>query len=67
MNDTPGIDVGPVTAWLESNVAGAVGPFRFDVIAGGHSNLTFRVTGASGPALVLRRPDRKSVGEGQWV
>jgi aminoglycoside phosphotransferase (APT) family kinase protein len=56
MIDTPGIDVGPVTAWLESNVDGAVGPFRFDVIAGGHSNLTFRVTGASGPALVLRRP-----------
>jgi len=56
MSDIPGIDVGPVTAWLETNVAGAAGPFRFDVIAGGHSNLTFRVTGASGPQLVLRRP-----------
>ena len=56
MSDIPGIDVEPVTAWLEANVDGATGPFRFDVIAGGHSNLTFRVTGAGGPNLVLRRP-----------
>ena len=44
----PGIDIGPVTAWLEANVAGARGPFEFEVIAGGHSNLTFKVTGADG-------------------
>ena len=43
----PGIDIGPVTAWLEANVAGARGPFEFEVIAGGHSNLTFKVTGAA--------------------
>ncbi len=54
--DVPGIDVEPVTAWLEANVAGAQGPFTFDVIAGGHSNLTFRVTGADGSRYVLRRP-----------
>ena len=35
---------------------GAVGPFTFDVIAGGHSNLTFRVTGSDGSRFVLRRP-----------
>ena len=52
----PGIDVPAVTAWLEANVAGAPGPFDFDVIAGGHSNLTYRVTGADGTAFVLRRP-----------
>jgi aminoglycoside phosphotransferase (APT) family kinase protein len=52
----PGIDVTPVSAWLETNVDGAVGPFRFDVIAGGHSNLTFRVTGSDGTRFVLRRP-----------
>jgi aminoglycoside phosphotransferase (APT) family kinase protein len=54
--DVPGIAVPSVTAWLEANVAGATGPFRFDVIAGGHSNLTFRVTGADGTRYVLRRP-----------
>ncbi len=54
--DVPGIDVAPVTAWLEANIDGARGPFRFDVIAGGHSNLTFAVTGADGSRFVLRRP-----------
>src|SRR5215207_2503897 len=52
----PGVRVPAVTAWLESNVAGAVGPFRFDVIAGGHSNLTFLVTATDGVRYVLRRP-----------
>jgi aminoglycoside phosphotransferase (APT) family kinase protein len=56
MSDVPGIDVGPVTAWLEQHVPGARGPFHFDTIAGGHSNLTFRVTGAEGTRYVLRRP-----------
>lgn len=55
-SDVPGIDVPRVTDWLESNVAGASGPFRFDVIAGGHSNLTFRVTGSDGERFVVRRP-----------
>ena len=52
----PGLDISKVTAWLESNVTGAVGPFTFDVIAGGHSNLTFKVTGSNGKQFVLRRP-----------
>ena len=56
MSDVPGIEVSSVTAWLEANVAGAAGPFTFDVIAGGHSNLTFRVTGSDDTRYVLRRP-----------
>ncbi len=52
----PGIAVDGVTAWLVDNVDGAVAPFTFDVIAGGHSNLTYRVTGADGRRFVLRRP-----------
>jgi aminoglycoside phosphotransferase (APT) family kinase protein len=51
-----GIDAGPVTTWLEAHVAGARGPFAFELIAGGHSNLTYRVTGAGGARFVLRRP-----------
>jgi aminoglycoside phosphotransferase (APT) family kinase protein len=52
----PGVDVAAVTNWFESSIDGAHGPFRFDVIAGGHSNLTYRVTGANGARYVLRRP-----------
>lgn len=52
----PGIAVPAVTEWLEANVDGAHGPFGFDLIAGGHSNLTYKVTGADGARFVLRRP-----------
>ena len=56
MSSVPGIDVTAVSAWLETNIAGALAPFTFDVIAGGHSNLTFAVTAADGAKFVLRRP-----------
>ena len=51
-----GIDVGKVSRWLVDNIDGAVAPFTFDLIAGGRSNLTFRVTDAAGVRYVLRRP-----------
>jgi aminoglycoside phosphotransferase (APT) family kinase protein len=51
-----GIDEAPVSAWLAANIAGAQAPFTFELIAGGRSNLTFRVTDAAGHAYVLRRP-----------
>lgn len=51
-----GIDVAKVSAWLASNVEGAEPPFRFELIAGGRSNLTYRVTDANGVRRVLRRP-----------
>ena len=51
-----GIDIERVSQWLAANITGAVAPFRFDLIAGGRSNLTFEVTGADGTRLVLRRP-----------
>ncbi|MFM8311723.1 MAG: phosphotransferase family protein, partial [Ilumatobacteraceae bacterium] len=57
MTDTAqGIDHERVSAWLAANVAGAVAPFQFDVIAGGRSNLTYAVRCADGSRLVLRRP-----------
>ncbi|MDH3682069.1 MAG: phosphotransferase family protein [Acidimicrobiia bacterium] len=55
-NGVLGIDVGPVSAWLDGNVPAARGPYEFEFIAGGHSNLTYKVTGADGKRLVLRRP-----------
>lgn len=59
--DVDGIDREPVTAWLESNVEGAIGPFRFEMIVGGHSNLTYQVTGSDGAEFVLRRPPLTAV------
>jgi aminoglycoside phosphotransferase (APT) family kinase protein len=54
--EVKGVDIPAVSAWFEANVPGAQGPFEFELIAGGHSNLTFRVTAADGHHLVLRRP-----------
>jgi len=51
-----GIDVEPVSAWFSTHVPGASPPFTFDLIAGGHSNLTYRVTDVDGHHYVLRRP-----------
>lgn len=51
-----GINSDKVTEWLTSNVAGLTPPFQFTLIAGGHSNLTFRADDAKGRSLVLRRP-----------
>ena len=51
-----GVDVEPVSAWLVEHVTGATAPFTIELIAGGHSNLTYRVQGADGPPFVLRRP-----------
>jgi aminoglycoside phosphotransferase (APT) family kinase protein len=45
-----------VSDWLAANVAGARAPFRFELITGGHSNLTYKVTDAAGELFVLRRP-----------
>jgi len=52
----PGIDPEPVTAWFEANVPGTVPPLRFDLIAGGRSNLTYRVRDGADGDWVLRRP-----------
>ena len=51
-----GIDADAVTAWLREHDPASNPPFHFELIAGGHSNLTFRVTDANGKAYALRRP-----------
>lgn len=51
-----GIDQEPVTSWLVANVPGLRPPLAFSLIAGGHSNLTYRVEDAAGRRIVLRRP-----------
>ncbi|HUO49081.1 MAG TPA: phosphotransferase family protein [Acidimicrobiales bacterium] len=59
--DVEGIAAGPVTAWFEDHVAGVVAPLTFELIAGGRSNLTYRVTDTAGRAFALRRPPTSHV------
>jgi aminoglycoside phosphotransferase (APT) family kinase protein len=51
-----GIDEARVEQWLNANIEGAQGPFTYHLIAGGRSNITFRVVDANGMQMVLRRP-----------
>lgn len=51
-----GLDVEAVAAWLAAALPAAQGPFTFDLIAAGGSNLTYRVTDAAGAQWALRRP-----------
>jgi aminoglycoside phosphotransferase (APT) family kinase protein len=55
-DDPPGIDAATLTPWLEANVDGLRGPCRYELVAGGHSCLTFVVTDVDGRRVVLRRP-----------
>lgn len=55
-DNVEGIDAGPVTGWFEDHVPGVRPPLAFELIAGGRSNLTFRVSDEAGQAYVLRRP-----------
>ncbi len=56
MTAPQGIDSGPVTDWILRHRPGLVTPLTFEMITGGASNLTFRVTDVEGTRLVLRRP-----------
>jgi aminoglycoside phosphotransferase (APT) family kinase protein len=52
----PGIDDRAVTAWTVANIDGIEPPLRFSGLAGGNSNLTYRVDDAAGRTVALRRP-----------
>lgn len=51
-----GINEAPVTEWLAARIPGLEPPLTFTLIAGGHSNLTYRFVDDRGAAYVLRRP-----------
>ena len=55
-----GIDQANVSSWMQEHV-GAEPPLTFDLIAGGRSNLTFRVSDTHGNAYALRRPPTSHV------
>ena len=56
-----GINAVNVAEWFTEHIAGASGPLAFDLIAGGHSNLTYKVADEAGNAYVLRRPPTGAV------
>jgi hypothetical protein len=51
-----GINVDNVTAWFVDHVPDVAPPLSFELVAGGRSNLTFKVTDTAGHAWALRRP-----------
>jgi aminoglycoside phosphotransferase (APT) family kinase protein len=51
-----GIEPEPVTAWFREHAPEVSPPLRFELITGGHSNLTFGVQDTGGRRWVLRRP-----------
>ncbi len=51
-----GIDADGVESWFALNVPSASPPLSFERIAGGHSNLTYRVGDSGGNQWALRRP-----------
>jgi aminoglycoside phosphotransferase (APT) family kinase protein len=51
-----GIDAERLDAWFSEHVDGAEPPLSFELIAGGRSNLTYRVTDTTGRRWALRRP-----------
>ena len=55
-----GIDEANVSTWMGEHV-NAVAPLTFELIAGGRSNLTYRVVDANGTAFALRRPPTSHV------
>jgi len=60
MKSVVGINPDNVTSWMVEHVD-AVAPLSFDLVAGGRSNLTFRVSDAIGSAYALRRPPTSHV------
>jgi aminoglycoside phosphotransferase (APT) family kinase protein len=57
VSDAPqGIDQAKVTDWMAAQLPELTPPLTFTLIAGGRSNLTYRVEDAEGRAWALRRP-----------
>lgn len=51
-----GIDADNVTEWVAERIPDLAPPLTFSLIAGGHSNLTYKFVDSAGAAYVLRRP-----------
>ncbi len=60
MGMVTGIDEVNVTNWMAEHLR-ATAPLSFELVAGGRSNLTFRVDDAAGHTYALRRPPTSHV------
>lgn len=56
MTEVVGIDSANVTRWFTEHVPGVEPPLEFLLVAGGRSNLTFKVVDGAKRAWILRRP-----------
>jgi aminoglycoside phosphotransferase (APT) family kinase protein len=56
MSGPPGVDVERLTEWAATGLPDCRPPFRAELLAGGRSNLTYRVTDSAGRVFALRRP-----------
>jgi aminoglycoside phosphotransferase (APT) family kinase protein len=54
--EVKGINRDRVTEWFVAHIDGVRPPLEFELIAGGHSNLTYKLADAAGTLYVLRRP-----------
>ena len=61
MSEIEGIDSERVSAWFAENIPDSAPPLTFELIAGGRSNLTFKVVDSAGHEYVLRRPPTSHV------
>lgn len=52
----PGLDAPGFADWFVDHIAAHRGSLRCTLIAGGHSNLTYRIEDAAGTSFALRRP-----------
>ena len=59
-----GIDMVAVTAWLADRLENLETPLDFELLAGGHSNLTYRVTDrAANTCLLYTSPSPRDSGQ----
>ncbi|WP_181779452.1 phosphotransferase family protein [Pseudonocardia pini] len=56
-----GLEAAPVSRWLAETLPGFTEPAEFTLVAGGRSNLTYRISDAAGHVYALRRPPVGSV------
>ena len=56
MTELAGINRAALDTWFAQHIHGAQPPLTFELIAGGHSNLTFAADDTAGHRYVLRRP-----------
>lgn len=56
MTEPAGIDAPAVARWLVQRLPAVKPPFHYTLIAGGRSNLTYRIDDSAGKSYVLRRP-----------